>query len=70
MSCTYLSQNIKQLRLKVKNCAFMHVNKVIARGVMVSVVAIGPKVRGFNPGRGQQITKGDKIHRTLSLEGK
>jgi hypothetical protein len=29
-------------------------------GVMISVLAIGPKVRGFNPGRGQWIFNGDK----------
>jgi hypothetical protein len=27
---------------------------------MISVLAIGPKVRGFNPGRGQWIFNGDK----------
>jgi hypothetical protein len=33
---------------------------------MVSVLAIGPKVRGFNSGRGRWITKGDKSRSTLS----
>jgi hypothetical protein len=29
-------------------------------GEMVGVLAIGPKVRGFKPGRGRWIFKGDK----------
>jgi hypothetical protein len=29
-------------------------------GLVVSVLATGPKVRGFNPGRGRWIFKGDK----------
>jgi hypothetical protein len=30
---------------------------------VVSVLATGPKVRGFKPGRGSMDFKGDKIHR-------
>jgi hypothetical protein len=30
-------------------------------GLVVSVLATGPKVRGFNPGRGRWIFKGDKV---------
>jgi hypothetical protein len=29
-------------------------------GLVVSVLATGPKVRGFDPGRGRWIFKGDK----------
>jgi uncharacterized protein HemY len=29
-------------------------------GIVVSVLATGPKVRGFNPGRGRWIFKDDK----------
>jgi hypothetical protein len=29
-------------------------------GVVVSVLAIGPKSRGFKPGRGDRFLKGDK----------
>jgi hypothetical protein len=36
--------------------------KEVALGrLVVSVLATGPKVRGFNPGRGRWIFKGDKI---------
>jgi hypothetical protein len=34
-------------------------------GLVVSVLATGPKVRGFNPGRGRWILKGDKKHNFL-----
>jgi hypothetical protein len=34
--------------------------RVVVGGLVVSVLATGPKVRGFNPGRGQWIFKGDK----------
>jgi hypothetical protein len=34
---------------------------VIVGGVMVVVIAIGSKVRGFKVGRGRWIFKGDKI---------
>jgi hypothetical protein len=33
-------------------------------GLVVSLLAIGPKVRGFRPGRGWWIFKGDKIRST------
>jgi hypothetical protein len=33
---------------------------VVLGGLVVSVLATGPKVRGFNPGRGRWIFKGDK----------
>jgi hypothetical protein len=35
-------------------------NVVVLGGLVVSVLATGPKVRGFNPGRGRWIFKGDK----------
>jgi hypothetical protein len=38
---------------------------VALAGVVVSVLATGPKVRGFKPGRGW----GDKIHSTPSFGG-
>jgi hypothetical protein len=34
---------------------------------MVSVLAIGPKVRGFKPGRGDGLLRATKIHSTSSL---
>jgi hypothetical protein len=34
--------------------------KVDLGGLMVSVLATGPKVRGFDPDRGRWIFKGDK----------
>jgi hypothetical protein len=37
-------------------------------GVMVSVLAIGPKVRWFNPGRGDEILRMIKIRSTPSFE--
>jgi hypothetical protein len=43
---------------------------VVLGGVMVSVLAIGPKVCGFNPGRGRWIFKGDKIRNAPSFRGK
>jgi hypothetical protein len=36
---------------------------------VVSVLATGPKVRGFKPGRGRRIFKGDKIRSTPSFGG-
>jgi hypothetical protein len=33
---------------------------VVLGGLVVSVLATGPKVRGFNPGGGRWIFKGDK----------
>jgi hypothetical protein len=35
-------------------------HQVALGGLVVNVVAIGPKVRGFKPGRGQHIFKNDK----------
>jgi hypothetical protein len=34
--------------------------EVILSGLMVKVLAIGPKVRGFKPGRGRRIYKSNK----------
>jgi hypothetical protein len=42
---------------------------MVCRGVMVSVLATGPKVRGFKPGRGEEMFKGDKIRNTFLPEG-
>jgi hypothetical protein len=36
---------------------------------VVIVLAIGPKVRGFKPGRGRRIFKGDKIRNKTSFGG-
>jgi hypothetical protein len=38
-------------------------------GLVVSVLATGPKVRGFKPGRVRWIFKGDKIRGTTSFGG-
>jgi hypothetical protein len=35
-------------------------NEVVLDGLVVIVFAIGPKVRGYKPGRGRWIFKGDK----------
>jgi hypothetical protein len=43
---------------------------VILCGVMVSVLAIGPKVRGFKPGRGDGFLRAIKIRTRLPSEGK
>jgi len=44
---------------------------VILRGIMVSVLAIEPKVRGVKTGRGQWSFKGDKrLHHEFSSERK
>jgi hypothetical protein len=37
---------------------------------MVSMLAVGPKVRGFNPAEGDGFLKAIKIHSTLSFERK
>jgi hypothetical protein len=34
--------------------------RVILGGIIINVFVIGPKVRGFNPGRERWIFKGDK----------
>jgi hypothetical protein len=38
----------------------VHVLNVDLGGLVVSVLATGPKVRGFDPDRGRWIFKGDK----------
>jgi hypothetical protein len=40
-------------------CGKMY-HPVVLGGVVVSVFATGPKFRGFDPGRGRWIFKGDK----------
>jgi hypothetical protein len=54
----------------IRNC-FGYCNgwDIVLGGVMVIVLAIGPKVRGFKPGLGQWIFKGEKIRSTTSFEG-
>jgi hypothetical protein len=48
------------------HCLFQGNTPVLSRrnfvpgGIMVSVLAIGPKVRGFQPSWGREIFKGDK----------
>jgi hypothetical protein len=42
---------------------------VILRGIMVSVLAIEPKVRGVKPGRGRWIFKGYKNPQHAFLQG-
>jgi hypothetical protein len=42
---------------------------VVLGGILIIVFAIGPKVRGFKPGRGQWIFKGNNIRRTPSFGG-
>jgi hypothetical protein len=45
--------------------------KVVAlRGLVVSVLATGPKVRGFKPGRGRWILRVIKSVARLPSEGK
>jgi hypothetical protein len=44
-----------------KNTRKSNASVVVLGGVMVIVLAIGRKVRGFKPGRGQWIFKDDKI---------
>jgi hypothetical protein len=41
--------------------------KVALRGLVVIVLAIGPKVREFKPGQGRWIFKGDKVCSTTSF---
>jgi hypothetical protein len=37
--------------------------------LVINVLAIGPKVCGFKPGRERWLFKDDKVHSTTSLEG-
>ena len=53
---TLLSTILKQNHLQFNN-KFYQPN---LGGLVVSVLATGPKVCGFNPGRGRWIFKGDK----------
>jgi hypothetical protein len=41
---------------------------VVLGGIVIIVLAIGPKVRGFKPSRGRYIFKGD-INSTTSFGG-
>jgi hypothetical protein len=51
-------------------CLFVsHISLVVLGCLMVIMLAIGPKVREFNAGRGRSIFKGDKICRTTSFGG-
>jgi hypothetical protein len=54
----------------IKKTTTLSYTTVVLGGVMVSVLAIGPKVRGSKPGRGQWIFNGDKIRSTPSFGGK
>jgi hypothetical protein len=42
---------------------------VALSGLVVTVIATGPRVRGFKPGRGRWIFKGDKIRSTTYFLG-
>jgi hypothetical protein len=46
-----------------------NVREAALGGLVVIVLAIGPKVHGFKPGRGRHIFKGDKIRRTTVFGG-
>jgi hypothetical protein len=46
---------------------YVYATKVLV--MIVSVLAIGPKVCGFKPGQGRNIFKGDKIRSTSSFGG-
>jgi hypothetical protein len=48
---------------------YTHTHRVGLRGLVVSVLAIGPKVRVFKPGRRRRILE-VIIRSTISLEGK
>jgi hypothetical protein len=41
-------------------CVFIYILNADLGGLVVSVLATGPKVRGFDPDRGRWIFKGDK----------
>jgi hypothetical protein len=49
---------------------FTHVVGVALGGLLVSVLATGPKVRGFKPGRGRWILRVIKSVARLPSEGK
>jgi hypothetical protein len=55
---TYISRGIKAQHIQGL-CSELMMNGN-GNGVMISILAIGPKVRGFKPGRGRWIFKGDK----------
>jgi hypothetical protein len=46
--------------LFITNYIVVLMNRVVLVGLVVSVLATGPKVRGFDPDRGRWIFKGDK----------
>jgi hypothetical protein len=47
----------------------VRVTVVILGGIVVSVLAIGPRVVGFKPGRGDGFFKGDEMCSTLYFGG-
>jgi hypothetical protein len=49
---------------------FLILSAVALGGLVVSVLATGPKVRGFKPGRGRWILRAIKSAARLPLEGK
>jgi hypothetical protein len=57
------------VRARARVCVCMYV-RGRPRGLVVSVLATGAMVRGFKPGRGRWICKGDKIRSTSSFGGK
>jgi hypothetical protein len=52
-----------------KSIALIHQRIVVIGGVMVIVLAIGPKARWFKPGRQPWIFKGDRIRGMTSSAG-
>jgi hypothetical protein len=52
-----------------QECQHLHRHLVILDGIMVTVLVIGAKVRGFKPGQGRRIFKSYKIRNTPSFGG-
>jgi hypothetical protein len=54
----FLTVNINYIYSAHRTNYYLVSNHVDLGGLVVSVLATGPKVRGFNPGRGRWIFKG------------
>jgi hypothetical protein len=53
-------RNLEVMFFENLKCAVPYTDGAVRGGLVVIVVAIRPKVRQFKPGRGRDISKGDK----------
>jgi hypothetical protein len=60
LAVTFLSQGVTSYISIQSSASEFHLPRKMYGGLVVSMLATGPKVRGFDPDRGRWIFKGDK----------